>query len=69
MSEIMKTKQMTVTSEHSRGTWAGREVQTDEFPVCGVPNSIKKGDKIEAEYRSTPSYGLWFFKRKVKEVK
>lgn len=53
-------KTMTVLSA-GRGTWAGREVQTDKFPVVNVPESIKIGDAIIAEYRVTPRYGLWFF--------
>lgn len=59
----------TVTSSKPRGTWAGAEVQTTEGPVVGVPNSIKKGDRIHIAYRSSPTYGLWFFVKKARPAK
>lgn len=59
-------KRMIVTND-GRGTWAGREVQTDMFPVVGVPDDVNVGDMITAEYRSTSHYSLWFFISKRKD--
>jgi hypothetical protein len=61
---IMDEKRGEVLDD-GRGTRFGREVQTNRGPVVGVPEDVKKGDRIVFKYRSTASCGLNFFIRKI----
>lgn len=61
-------------------TWAGWEyrVQWDDNPAAnsmdgragtalwqGTLNELRQGDRVILEYRTGPSYGLWYIARKV----
>jgi len=63
-----KPKTAIITSDNRRLTFAGTEADTSEGSVVGVPDRIKKGDKIRMKYITGSYYGLWSFDRLLKKA-